>query len=448
MREPRTQPLSRFPSDLLRGRGSLRPRAGRSAPHAGPGPRSLPHEGCLLRAFARRALALAMLLCVAALIAPAALAQDPDEDEIKKLPPKDPYTEQDPERMAAAGVVSYGPFPWADHHRSEDLDRVLGEGRILWLETEHFRFGCNLKSTTVPTANGPKKALLDEIEALREKLPKVPSKPRKLDPWLRLHLFAQRAEARYAEFVETLGLSPGFNGTEPPNGPYLGMSDKFLVLLFQKNSDLVRYLDRFANVKGEKSYRHYHLKTHQMLVVIAVDAFENFDESALHSHFVYCLVANFVSCYRGFYFTLPPWFNEGLAHWFSRQVETTFVNAMPKPGEAVDKAQLDQWPKKVRARAQHERATIPIAELMAQTKYDDLGYLAHIQSWSRIDYLMHLDPKKVGEMLVRLKNLPLPPKPEQVVQAQQKALIELFELEPDQFDAKWREWVLKTYPKK
>jgi hypothetical protein len=30
----------------------------------------------------------------------------------------------------------------------------------------------------------------------------------------------------------------------------------------------------------------------------------------------------------------------------------------------------------------------------------------------------------------------------------QKLLIELFELDAATFDQKWREWVLKTYPKK
>ena len=34
--------------------------------------------------------------------------------------------------------------------------------------------------------------LQDEIKALRKKLPKVPERPKKLDPWLRLHLAAHR----------------------------------------------------------------------------------------------------------------------------------------------------------------------------------------------------------------------------------------------------------------
>src|SRR6185436_4281026 len=115
-----------------------------------------------------------------------------EDDEVHKAGPVDPYTGGDKELMLAAGVVAYGPFPWADMLRTEDVDRVLGEGRVLWLETAHFRIGYNMKSIAWPEAAGPKKALQDEIKLLHKKLPKVPEKPKKIEPWLRLHLAAQR----------------------------------------------------------------------------------------------------------------------------------------------------------------------------------------------------------------------------------------------------------------
>ncbi len=70
------------------------------------------------------------LLAIALLYGVAGRAQDKppakEEDEIAKLGPLDPYTGGDAAAMAAAGIVSYGPFPWADSHRTEDIDRVLG----------------------------------------------------------------------------------------------------------------------------------------------------------------------------------------------------------------------------------------------------------------------------------------------------------------------------------
>src|SRR5262249_27588678 len=81
------------------------------------------------------------------------------------------------------------PFPWADGQRTTDVDRVLGERRILWLETGHFRIGCNLASAPMPVPQDQRKYLLDELKRLKKKLPRIDDKPKRLDPWLRLHLY-------------------------------------------------------------------------------------------------------------------------------------------------------------------------------------------------------------------------------------------------------------------
>ena len=70
----------------------------------------------------------------------------------------------------------------------------------------------------------------------------------------------------------------------------------------------------------------------------------------------------------------------------------------------------------------------------------------------RVDYLLATDREKVGQLLKQLKALPPPvdkPTPQaEVATLCEKLLIELFELDGPTFDRKWREWVLKTYPKK
>lgn len=104
------------------------------------------------------------------------------------------------------------------------------------------------------------------------------------------------------------------------------------------------------------------------------------------------------------------------------------------------------------ARAQHEGAFLPFEQLAAIVKWEDMGYHAHSQSWSRVDYLMQADEEKLGAMLKQLKSVP----PDGTYEAQgaqicalaQKLLAELYGLDPAGFDQKWREWVLKTYPKK
>jgi hypothetical protein len=389
------------------------------------------------------------------------MAQQPDkpekeDEEIKKAGPVDPYTGGDAGVMAAAGVVAYGPFPWADFHSTADVDKVLGEHRVLWLETKHFRIGSGLKSAPWPEDSDKKKALQEEIRRLRARLPKVPEKPKKLDPWLRLHLYAQRAERCYSDFLELIGKTdadfPG-RGKQPREGAYLGQPDKFLLLLCQRKSDMARYMDRFCGRKEDSSMRYYHAKTHQMIACLSVEGLEGFDETALHGHMVYATMHNLMSGYNGFYYPLPLWFAEGLAHWYARKVPSDVVNAQIRDDEAVAEDRQSDWPVKVRRRAQHVGAFFPFEKMVAWEKWEELGYHAHSQSWSRVDYLLSVDKEKVGRMIRELKAQPVPRTwgPEQSAQIREatgRLLMELFGLDAAAFDQKWRDWVLKTYPKK
>jgi hypothetical protein len=399
-------------------------------------------------------LASAALLLFAAVL-PAQDKPGKDDDEVQKLGPVDPYTGGDATLMAAAGVVGYGPFPWADNHRTEDIDRVLGANRVLWLETAHFRIGFNMKSVAWPEEAAAKKALQEEIKALRKKLPKVPEKPKRLDPWLRLHLAAQRCEKAYADLQQLIGVTDAdfpARGNTPGQGAYLGMPGKFLLLAFQKKSDLARYMDRFCNRKEDTSARHYHDKSCQLLLAVAAEALENFDESGVHGHVVYSLWHNLMNGLNGYAYPLPHWFGEGLAHWYGRKVETVFLNIPIRDDEAVADEKQENWPLKVRRRAQHDGTWFPFEKMVAWAKWDELGYHAHSQSWSRVDFLMQLDREKVGLMLRKLKEVPpdgtFDGQAPQIRTIAQKLVFDLFGFDAATFDQKWREWVLKTYPKK
>lgn len=378
-----------------------------------------------------------------------------EDEDVLKIGPKDPYTEGDAAAMAAAGVVAYGPFPWADFKTTANVDTVLGERRILWMETAHFRIGLSLKSAPWPEDQQKRKALQEEIKQLRKKLPKIPERPKKIDPWIRLHLYAQRLEACYADFQKLIGVTDAdfpARGKNPREGAFLGMPEKFLVLLFQKKADMARYMDRFCNQKSDTSMRWYHDKTHQMLSAVAAEGLEGFDEAGLHGHVIYAVMHNLLNGYNGFYYQLPLWLDEGIAHWYSRKVPSDTVNVQILDTEAVAEDKQADWPLKVRRRAQHLGAFFGFEAMAKWEKFEDLGYHAHSQAWSRVDYLMQLDREKVGVMLKKLKALPPPidgPKPPaEVATLAQKLLVELFELDAATFDEKWREWVLKTYPKK
>src|SRR5207248_976998 len=81
------------------------------------------------------------------------------------------------------------------------------------------------------------KKLDEELKRLKAKFTSFKPPKGKLDPWLRLHLYAMRLEEEYAGFEKTFGITDeDFDPTKQKEGvpmgggPYLGMPLKFTVL--------------------------------------------------------------------------------------------------------------------------------------------------------------------------------------------------------------------------
>jgi hypothetical protein len=351
-------------------------------------------------------------------------AQSPkDDDEIAKEGPVDPFTKGEEKAMQALGVVAYGPLPWADGLRTTDIEKVLGENRILWLETAHFRIGCNLGSTGAPSDAEARKLLNGELKRLNKKWSKVPSRGSKVSPWVRLHLYAQRCEELYEDYAALIG-HPADATT------HLGDKDKFLVLLFQKRSDLARYLDRFCAKQSNQSQRHYHGSGHHS-IVISAEREDVDDAAAVHARFRFLLVQMFVDATGG----MPYWLSYGLAHWYERQVPSNIINCGIREDEHVDAMAQHEWHKKVKARARRDDLYTPFRALCTST---DLGYYGHIQAWSRVDYLMQTDREKLGVFALGTKG-------GYSADRQEQLLDQIYGIDPETFDEQWRDWVGKNY---
>lgn len=360
------------------------------------------------------------------------LAQNPgppqanpkDDEENTKAGVKDPFTGGDAKLMQAAGVVAYGPFPWADDLTTASVDKVLGENRIRWVETQHFLIGCTFGSATMPDESEVRKLMNGEFQRMRKRFNKFPERASKIDPWLRLHLYAQRAEELYAEFAKLVG-------HDDASGTYLGQKKKFPILLFQKKSDLARYLDRFCGIKSDFGMRHFYAKTEQYGFVMAAEGDDPKDEATVHAQFRFFMVEAMLDAIGG----VPYWVSIGLAHCYERQVPSNTMMAAIKDNESVDEETQNKWPLKMRKRAGHPELLTPLAGIATKT---DFGYWDHLQSWSRIDWLVTTDRAKFGKFLGALKGKTAMPR-------QVEAIAETYGLDPDVFDTKWREWVLKAY---
>ena len=90
---------------------------------------------------------------------------------------------------------------------------------------------------------------------------------RELDPWLRTHLIAQRCEELYAEVKANLGVSddtfppaPGHNPDDAPKffgyGPYLGLPQKYSVLILTRVASLARYTRAYQKHETEHPRRY------------------------------------------------------------------------------------------------------------------------------------------------------------------------------------------------
>lgn len=368
----------------------------------------------------------AALLCIAAV-----RSQDPppapkDPDEVVKAVKKDPYTDGDEKAMKALGVVAYGPLDWSDNLRTPSVEKILGEGRILWLETPHFLIGTNLGTIGIPQDPDARKLLNGELGRLKKKWPKMPDRATKLDPWLRAHLYAQRCEELYEDFAKLVG-------HDAASGTFLGQPGKFSVLLFQKKSDLTRYLDVFCGRKSLSSQRAYYPKSRTNGIVVTAEGEDPYDEPGVQTLFRFNLLQSFLDARGGG----PTWLSYGIGHWYARQVPSQLITCAIKDDESVDVNTQYEWRDKLQKRAARETLCIPFAKLAGET---DLGYYANLQAWSRVDHLIAIDRKRFGEFVANMKPGASPAVQEQLLQ-------QVFGMDAATWDTKWREWVVKTYKK-
>ena len=118
----------------------------------------------------------------------------------------------------------------------------------------------------------------------------------------------------------------------------------------------------------------------------------------------------------------------------------------------MDTSRQHLWPQRVRARVGNDYFP-KAAELLAICDTKSFKFADHLMGWSRVEFLRKQDSKAFGLFLRELKSLDLPSDgtkvpPERIQARQAELLVRHFGLDAETFDAKWKDYVLKTYPKK
>lgn len=410
-----------------------------------------------LRSTTTTALRLAAPLALAAALA----AQ---QSEIKAFPRVDPYTKNAPEAIEKAGYVSFGPFRFGDDHTTQQVETTLGGTPLLWVETAHFKIGSGLPEYTLGDDPAEKERIRGELERLAGRLPDVKVKLRKLDPWLRLHLYALRLEDLYTQFLHAFGIQESEFPSVPPDaknagsGPYmgtgrfLGMPAKYTVLVFDRKSSLGRYSNVYLGETLEEQAGRLFPVVGSLLYVTAAELLEGQyqTDTALTCDVIGGVANNLALGFRGFRVALPFAVGEGIAHWFSRQIDPRFHFFAGLDRSKVRSKEEWDWAPSVRARVEH--GVYPkLEQVLAWTEADALEWSDHLILWSRMDYLFAREDGAAGTLLRRLKEPVDGDRKltrEELAARGAQAYAEATGADLAGCDAAWAEWVLKTYPKK
>lgn len=405
------------------------------------------------------ALGLGLGLC------PGAQAQDAGEERPEWR--VDPYTGNEPDAWAAVGYARGERFNFGDDHGNKDVEELLGTVQLRWVETAHFRIGSSLPEVKIH--KDEKKRLKDELDRLSERLPKLKSNAKTLDPWLRLHLYAMRLEDHYSRFQSLLGLTdadfPGPNGRAPAgapqrgNGPYLGMKEKFPVLLLEKKSSLGRYVNRWGGVSGSAGESPQILTFNGLGCMGYAVAWELFSDSAwdfdsgLHANLAWSMTQVFAASFKGYTHRLPIWFTMGLGNAFQRDVDPRYPTLFGVE-RAMDLAVKEwDWPPKVRARVKNE-AFSSLDEMFRWRANEPRAFSDCLMAWSKVDWMLaHNEQGQFARFMDLVSDaVPAPrgkaPSDADVEAAARAALQTAWGLDPAAFDMAWAEWVVDTYPKK
>lgn len=403
-------------------------------------------------------------LATALTLALSALAQSGDKLPKWKI---DPYTKNEPAAIQKAGYVSFGPFPFGGRGsgvaQTTDIEKSLPYSQIRWIETAHFRIGMELPEWTVPMDPQTRAKIRAELERLAEKLPGIDPKTRKLDPWLRAHLFAQRCEDLYAEFSTMAGVKDSDFPQDPKNvvktagsaymgyGPFLGMKDKYLVLLCDSMTPFSTYMKEYLG-RDSKFGQRWHFKDVGCLIFTVAtecDGGRLKHDTAMHCTLAFNVSQCLLDGFRYYAYDLPVWIREGIAHWFERRVDEKWNSYDQTEGSPADLRATWKWKPVMKGMAGSNKYRT-FSECYQWRDFGDIKFEDHVAIWSRMDFLLSQDHAKwrafLFEVKGRVKEEDWSPNSDDLVGATRDALQKAYGISILQLDEKWVEWVKTNYP--
>ncbi len=408
--------------------------------------------------------ALASMVAVATLVierGAAAQASRP-VDGAEVFAEVDPYTRGDARALEGIGYESLGPFEWMDGASTGQIEETLGEPRVLWVETAHFKLGSTLGTYFHPGDQRERARLRVELARLAGKIEDLDPPRSRLDPWLRLHLYAQRLEEQYAELQRLFGLAESdFGSAESAaddrsarlaSGPYLGMPMKFTVLLTEKSSTLARFLRRYLDLEEKGTWRS-RLDGGTLFLGMSAEHLRRCGyelDAALHCTLAFDLALNLVDGFRDNQYSAALWFKAGLASWFSRRIDERWA-IYARGTTLLFGDDSWRWEPRVSGLVSNGVA-IPWSRTLDWTSWEEIDAQAHMVVWSRVAWMLSREDADRRRFLEAMTESLVPvPEAERASTSRARqiaALLACFGGTPEELDEEWGEFARESAPGK
>ncbi|MCE9596219.1 MAG: hypothetical protein K8S98_18670 [Planctomycetes bacterium] len=360
-----------------------------------------------------------------------------------------PYCKNDPSSMQACGLVTHAPTTIGLGTPAEFAAKLVGP-KWIFAETAHLRIAFAPGASSVDQAD--RKSIDAELDLLRKVLPTVPSKPKRLDPYLRLHLIALRSEKLYARVQTILRVTdadfPEKREAGKPymgNGKFLGEKDKFELVIHATNATHKLFTRELAGIEVTDSFRWHVPDVHKMLVSIpAEDPFLKSDRW-LFTRIAHNLAHLFFCAYKHFSFEPPPWLDEGLALVLEKEIEIDAQTLEREEGGIPrDYTSPDPW-SAVRKLALSGKSN-GLADLMYAKNHAELTPERALIAWSMVRFLIDEKGEEFAGFVADVKgqlDAAGLPTGANLVDLQREKLRERFRWTPQQFDEAWKAWVTR-----
>lgn len=363
------------------------------------------------------------------------------------------WCHNDPKLLEAAKLVSHGPFAFGKY-TSEKAQELLPEVEFRWLETEHFRIGFCLGPHKVKLEE--KKKIIAELTRLKAALPDIKPETAILDPWMRTHLYAQRIEEIYQRFIDLLRLgsqqfsdgSGKWTGKQyMGEGPYLGMKEKYEVLVLPSEAAHTQFLTVNCGLPMKKSQRWHYIERGCIGIICHAQQGQLRTDGALHGHLAFNLAHNLYDGLNHYSYDTPIWYHEGLAHLMEREIDPNFNSFDSGEGATEDSTSKADWRPEVLKLLTFDKAP-RLAELMQLSSYAELKLPHHFTTWSMVDFLVKEKPEEFAKFLWKMKisadekGLPTGAK---LAEWHRSAFKEMLGWNYVEFDEAWRAWAKEAY---